>query len=377
VGQSGGRPYRIREIDTGDRRNLRRFVRLAGELQRSEPLFVPVTERDLRKFLADQSAVHDGIEQALYVLSRNGRDVARCAGFLNRRWQEHHGEAAGFIGCLAAVPGIEPGIIELLDRAEEWLGSRGATRVIAGYSGSIFAEAIGFRTAHFDESPIFPYGWTPPYYADYMRAAGYQSGYPWWHFTIDFSSEKYLEVSRRATREAQCTVRFADKPRWSEELETFVRLWNEGFRDEWEFHPYSPEEFQEFFGPLKQSLAQQTLFAEVDGEPVGICSGVQDLNPLFRRQRGKFGPLGIMRFMLASRRFHRAGLWCIALVAGQRGKRIGQTLASALYQRYEQRGLAGSEYGIVNDSNLASRGLAESLGGQGRVLYHNFDKRLD
>ena len=60
-----------------------------------------------------------------------------------------------------------------------------------------------------------------------------------------------------------------------------------------------------------------------------------------------------------------------------RGRHIGQTLAATLYQRYEQLGLRSASYLMVNDSNLASRRLAESLGGQGRIRYTVFEKPLD
>ena len=40
-------------------------------------------------------------------------------------------------------------------------------------------------------------------------------------------------------------------------------------------------------------------------------------------------------------------------------------------------GLDQAQYHIVNEENLGSRSLAESLGGEGRVLYHNYDRRLD
>jgi hypothetical protein len=51
-------------------------------------------------------------------------------------------------------------------------------------------------------------------------------------------------------------------------------------------------------------------------------------------------------------------------------------LASTLYRRYEELGLSSALYYLVNDVNRASRRLAESLGGRGRVLYHCFDKPL-
>ena len=39
-------------------------------------------------------------------------------------------------------------------------------------------------------------------------------------------------------------------------------------------------------------------------------------------------------------------------------------------------GLRDSFYYPVNDVNVKSRGLAESLGGQGRILHHCFDKQI-
>jgi hypothetical protein len=39
-------------------------------------------------------------------------------------------------------------------------------------------------------------------------------------------------------------------------------------------------------------------------------------------------------------------------------------------------GFARALYFPVNDANTASRGLAEAIGGRGRVLYHCFDKHL-
>ena len=59
-----------------------------------------------------------------------------------------------------------------------------------------------------------------------------------------------------------------------------------------------------------------------------------------------------------------------------RGRRIGATLAASLYRNIEAMGLRESSYYPVNDSNVQSRGLAESLGGQGRILYHCFDKQI-
>lgn len=374
----------VRTVEASGSGELRRFVRLERELMSGEPLFVPATDADIEKFLAGRSALCEGIEQELFVASRRGRDVARCAAFVNRRWQQHHGEAAGFVGLFAAAAaGAEAEVVEMLDRAEEWLGRRGVTRVIAPYNGHAAVGLFGMQTGAFSESLNFPYAWAPPRYAGYLAAADYRPAYPWWTFTTDLRGERYRRVSRRAMAEARCRVRPLDKRRWAQEWETLTRLWNEGFSAEWEFHPYAAAELREYFDPLKPFVdPRQYLIAEVDEEPAGFCIGFTDLSPLLRKARGGFGPasfarLALTRFGPRRLRPRRAGLVAIALLPQHRGRRIGQALTATLYRRYEQLGLGEVEYGLVNDSNRASRSLAKSLGGQGRVMFHHYDKRLD
>jgi len=84
----------------------------------------------------------------------------------------------------------------------------------------------------------------------------------------------------------------------------------------------------------------------------------------------------IVRLLLGAKRYDRAGLLAIGVRESHRGRHIGQTLAATLYRHYEDLGHTGSFYCPVNDHNLASRRLAESFGGRGRVLYTVFDKPL-
>ncbi|MEK6272729.1 MAG: GNAT family N-acetyltransferase [Actinomycetota bacterium] len=365
----------IREIAPDDKRERKRFVALEHELLRSEPLFVPETESDVDKRLRKASPFYEEMEHALFVAS-NGRDVARCAAFVNRRWQRDRGEDAGFIGYFAAAPGADAAVNEMLEAAERWLAERGAKRVIAPFNGAVF-HGVGMLTDAFDEEPMFPFPWQPPYYPDLLEGAGYRPVYPLWLFDIDFSSERYQAVSKSALEDARCAVRPLQKKRWDDELETLRLLFNETFREMWEFHLVTSEEFHEFFDQMKTVLdPSQFLFAEVDGEPVGFCFGLPDWTPLFRSLKGKMGPFQIVRLMLRAKRYDRAGLLGIGVLDSQRGKHIGQTLAATLYRRYEELGLAGALYYPVNDDNLASRRLAESFGGRGRIVYHAYDKPL-
>jgi ribosomal protein S18 acetylase RimI-like enzyme len=185
-------------------------------------------------------------------------------------------------------------------------------------------------------------------------------------------------VSRRAIEEARCEVRPLEKRRWVDEWALIADLFNRSFRDEWEFYPLSVQEWREFYDQVKPLRdPRQTLIAERDGEPVGFCIGWPDWTTLMRRAKGKSSPFAQLRFFLGARRIRRAGLLVIGILPECRGNKIGQSLAATLYRRYEELGLDEAEYYIVNEGNRGSRSLAESFGGEGRRLYHNYDRRLD
>ena len=365
----------VRHIAEQRKDERRRFVAMERELIGTDPLYVSEIAADVDKRLRGRSAWCDETERALLVAS-NGRDVARCVPMINRRWQRNGREDVGFIGYFAAAPEAEPAVAELLRAAEDWLGERGVRRVMAPFSGDAF-HGFATQVDAFDEQPMFPLPWQPPYYPALFEAAGYLPAKPFWNYEIDFTSERYRAVSHAALMDARCAVRPVDKRSWNEELETLRRVQNEAFRDEWEFHAMTREEYREFFGEYKPVLdANQLLLAEVDGQAVGMCLGVPDWTPLFRSFKGRMGPLQIARFMLRSKRFDRAGLIIIGVLESQRGKHIGQTLAATLYRYYEERGLKRAFYYPVNEDNLASRRLAESFGGRGRNLYTVYEKRL-
>jgi len=362
----------VREIDTADKRQLNEFIRRERELLGDQPLFVGELDSDVRKRLTHESEFTKDWDLALF---ENGR--ARCAAIVNPGWQRSRDEPrTGFIGYFAAGPGAAREAGEVIGAAEEWLAGRGMTRVIAPINGNVLL-GIGVLIDAFDESPMFPLVWNPPYYDDYFDEAGYERTYPFWYYEVDFQTERYRQFTRRALESPQCDLRPMDKKRWDEEVQTMRILFNEGFDEEWEFEQFNPAQFKEFYAAFKPTFdPRTTVIAEVDGEPAGMAVGLPDLTPAFRAMRGRLGPIKILRMMRAARRPSRVGLIALALRPQFRGRRIGGALASTLYRNFEEMGLTGSLYYLVNDSNVRSRGLAESLGGEGRLLYQCYDRQL-
>ncbi|MGH2404863.1 MAG: hypothetical protein ACRDGN_10420, partial [bacterium] len=302
----------VRQIAPGNKAAVRSFARLERRLNAERPLSVAPTEADVVKLLTGRSSLHADVEHALFVISNaDGREVACCAAMINRRYQQFHKEAVGFIGYFAASNDAGKRAIEMLEAAERWLAERGVTRVVAGYNGHLLA-GFAVRTAGFESSPVFPLPWHPPLYTDVLEAAGYRPTYPWWSYRIDFSSDVYRDASARALRNAQCRIRPVNKRRWDADIEIAMHLYNETFRDEWEYHPFTIDEVREFMKPLKLILDPRLLLlAEVDGEPAGFCFGLPDWSPHARALKGKSNPFAQLRFALRARTYRDGGLYAI------------------------------------------------------------------
>jgi len=367
----------LRRIDPLNRRELTRFVRMERNLIGGHPRYVAELDGDVRTYLAGRSAFTRGVESALFVASdAGGRDVARCVATVNPRFNDYHDESNGSIGWFAAAPQRGAEVREMLAAAEGWLTERGMERALVPFNGSALI-GLGVRVAAYDEEPMFPLHWNPPYYPHELERAGYEPARPFWEYWIDFASERYQESARLALTKPAATVRPIDMGRWDEELALFVRLFNAGFADEWQFHPYTLEEFRELYGPSKRIVdPHQILFAEVDGEPAGLCTGFPDWTPHFRRFNGRMGPRKALRLLRTAKNYDRAGLVLISVLPHHKRKGVSQALAATLFRHYERRGLPGAFYYLVNDVNERSRRFAESFGGEGRITYVVYDKTL-
>ena len=121
---------------------------------------------------------------------------------------------------------------------------------------------------------------------------------------------------------------------------------------------------------MKPVVGSRTLLiAEVDGEPAGLVLGMPDLGARLARDARQAGADQAAAHdpRRAPAEPHRPardrGAAAVSRAAHRR-----HACASPCTATSRQMGLRQSFYYPVNDSNVQSRGLAESLGGEGRIL---------
>ena len=366
----------VTPIEPVDKSALRQFISLERKLMKDYPFYISEIDDDVAKMLTGKTEMAKAMEFGLFVVSKSGEIVGRCAAIINKKFQSQKQAGAGFIGFFAAAEGCKEEIGEMILLAENWLKQRGVSKVIAPANGGA-PNTMGFMVTGFDEDPMFPFPWTPPYYRGYIENLNYQPTYPLWYYEVDFNSEKYKAAKQRYSHYDAAVIRPVSKKNWNKDLETVTDMLNETFVDEWEFTKASYAQMKEFMGPMKSILSsQQILIAEVDGKPAGFCFAVPDLTPLFRSFNGSIGLMAIFKLMTRASKFKRAGILGIGVTNQYKGKGLSKAIAMKLYGYHEGLGLKSSLYFPVNESNMDSRGFAESIGGKGRVMYQVYDKVL-
>lgn len=367
----------VTTIDPSDKSALKRFVSLERKLMSSHPYYISEIDDDVIKVLSGKTLAAKSFEIGLFIVSKSGEDVGRCAAIINKKFQAQKQPGSGFIGYFAAAEGCEHEVAEMIGQAENWLKGKGVTKVIAPANGGA-PNSMGFLVTGFDEDPMFPFPWSPQYYTGYIERLNYQPTYPLWYYEVDFSSEKYKSAKKRFANYDAAVIRPISKKNWNKDLELLADMFNEMFAEEWEFAEMSHGEMIEFFGPMKSVLSpEQILIAEAGGKPVGFCVALPDLTPLFRGFNGRVGLFDIFKILTKTKKFQRAGIIAIGVSEEYKGKGLAKAMAMKLYGYHEDLGLKSSMYFPVNESNTNSRAFAESIGGKGRLTYQVYDKILD
>ena len=142
----------------------------------------------------------------------------------------------------------------------------------------------------------------------------------------------------------EVTLRSIDMRRLHEELAVIVDIYNEAWSGKWGFVPITAAEVEKMADDLALVLDPDIAFvADIDGEPVGMCIMVPNLNEAIRDLRGSLWPLGwaklLWRLKVARVRSTRLILLGIRERIRKNVKRYGG-LSAAMMVEVRRRGLA-------------------------------------
>jgi hypothetical protein len=311
-----------------DRAGLRRFLRIPYRVYRDDPHWVAPILSDRRMVLGPENPFFAHARMALWVVSRDGRDVGSIAGVVDDHHNARHGEAAAFFGFFESVD--DPAVSALLFEAvRAWARGLGMTRLRGPMNPSI-NEECGLLVAGFDTPPTIMMTHNPPYYPALLARAGVVrcKDLLAYRFGLDRTHQARFErlAARALARAGGVTVRPVDKRALARDLGKVKEVYNSAWEDNWGHVPMTDGEVEFMARRLLPLIdADLVLLAEHRDEPVAFILTVPDFNEALGRLRGR----------LCSPRLPLV----LPYLIGLRRPRTVRTIAMGIKQEYRQRGI--------------------------------------
>lgn len=366
----------IRRV-TGEK-EMKRFIGFPYKLYRGDPHWVPPLIRDV-KLKLDRSK-HPFFEHArmeLFLAWRRSEVVGRIAAVVDDRHNEFHKEKTGFFGMFECVKDYDVAK-ELFTAAESWCKDQKMNTMRGPVSLSMNDEC-GFLLEGFDLDPAIMMPYNPSYYLEFSDRYGLVKAkdlYAYLKSNVGVVDRIEKLVERVRSRE-NVVVRHVDMKRFEEEVAIIKEIYNAAWEMNWGFVPMTSNEMDLMARDLKPIAEPElVLFAEVNGEPVGVSITVPDFNQVLKKLGGKLGPVSLLKFLYYKRKI--TGLRSIVFGLKKEYRRTG--INTVLYYETEK---AGARLGYrscemswnLEDNDLINR-FDQAVGGRLYKKYRIYEKRI-
>jgi GNAT superfamily N-acetyltransferase len=316
---------------------------------------------------------HEIAEVQTFLAYRDGRAAGRIAVLVNHRHNQTYNEQRGFFGFFECVEDQRVASA-LFDACRGWLAERGISRVRGPANPSMNYEC-GLLIEGFDSPPVFMMTYNPPYYANLLECYGFRKA----HDLLAYIGHRNQlpevvgqlgGLADQAQERCNAIVRPLNPSAFLDDVRLFLDLYNRSLLATWGFVPLTEAELRALAASLRHLLVPElSLFAEVDGRPVGAILGLPDYNPVIKRINGRLFPFGFWHLLRSKRSVRRVRVLSINVVPEYQRWGLGLVLMKALVPKALELGVEEAEFSWVSEANdLARLGLEKG----GARLYKRY-----
>jgi ribosomal protein S18 acetylase RimI-like enzyme len=224
----------------------------------------------------------------------------------------------------------------------------------------------------------------PPYYAELIADCGFEKQidfYAWWFPDAAVPVVRLRKLEARLRSKMKFTIREGDLKHLPVESERLRQIYNEAWKDNWGFVPFTEAEFGHLTKEMKPLLRPDfTAIAELDGEPIGFIIGLPDINVAFQKINGRLTtlgiPIGLAKLLYYKMRLKKARL--IAMGVRPKFRRYG--VAEMLVLRVMEQGMitAGfaAELSMTLENNIMVNRFLEAIGATKYKTYRIYHRSL-
>lgn len=360
------------------------FVDFAWQINGSDPNWCPPLKIEARANINPRKHPFYKHGCAIQLLARRqGRVVGRISVSDDPRFNTEHQSNLGCFGMFESIDDVTVARA-LLNAAADWLRARGRSEMMGPIDYST-NYPCGLLIDGFTTPQRVMMNHNPAYYVPLLAACGLAKAKDlnaWWFDGTSPDLEPWLQRAERVAGRSGVTIRSLQKADADNEIRRCMQIYNQTWQNNWGFVSMTPEEFDYTGHQLMQiAVPEMMLMAEVNGQPVGFCITLPDVNEAIRPTGGRLMhwglPIGLIRLLRGMKRIKTARMAVLGVLPGYRKRGIAELmiLKNFLYGR-DQLGYTGAELGwTLEDNDLVNR-IIEGVGATRYKQYRIYQQAL-
>ena len=365
------------------RRDLREFIELPFRLHSNQERWIPPLRIERRLFLNQRlNAFFKDGEAQLFLARREGRVVGRISAQIDHVFNRYHANRWGMFGFLE-LEDDDGAFRALLDAAADWLGERGRDRMIGPMDFTINDES-GVLIEGFEREPFIKQPWHPPYLQRLCEENGLQKAMDLWMWELVIEDRAKIvpgivEMAEELEPEHGIRIRKMSRRRLRKEMDLFGETYNEAWKDNWGFVPYTRETLDHYAQELQLVFDKHWFMVaqRVDtGESVGVAITVPDVNQVLKKMNGRLLPFGWWHFLRRAKIMDRVRVGFL----GVKPEYQHTGVAAAFYVEHFDMAIVRpqkwGEMGWILETNDAMNRGMEGMGGRVVKKYRVYEREL-
>lgn len=298
----------VEKVDTANKNQTRRFVRLMHRIYADCPFWVPPLDVDAYNQLdRKKHPFHEHSDVDFFIAVRDGRDVGRIAVIENKPFNTYHHQRTANFYLFECENDLEAATA-LFNTAFDWARARGLDTVV-GPKGMGPLDGYGILVlGHEHRQTMTMLNYNHVYYQSLVEAQGFVKD-------VDFVScylpadkfqmpDRVKRIAERVMERGHLDIKkFASKRELVSWAGRIGKAYNDAFVKNWEYYPLSPREIDFVVDNILTIADHRLIKIITHGEDVvGFLFAFHDVSAAMQRAKGKLLPFGLLDILLDIRR---------------------------------------------------------------------------
>ena len=298
----------IRKVDIHSKDEVNRFVQVPFDLYEGHPQWVPPFITDIKTMMNPaKHPYYDHSDADFFIAEKDGVAVGRIAALENKPFNAYHDKKDAEFYLFECVNDQEVADA-LFETVFEWARKRGLNKLV-GPKGFGPLDGYGIQIEGFEHRQMMNMmNYNYPYYRDLVENLGFTK-------IVDFVSS-YIQpqnfqlppkvrkaagiAKKRGTFEV---LNFKNKRELKQWAGRIGEAYNKAFVDNWEYYPLTQREI-DFVVDNVMTIVDPDLIKIIvkNGDVVGFVFPFPDVSAAMQKNKGKLGPIAILRLLLEIKR---------------------------------------------------------------------------